>query len=86
MDSKNEQTNARLDEEAVHIRPTANRYDDPDADIGLDAYFVDGAISHRDEFGVTITVHHRGGFLRTNLSRSQAEQMRDALNKLLGVA
>jgi hypothetical protein len=83
-DSKNE-TNDRLDQEAIHIKPTVSRYEDPDADVGLDGYFVDAAISHRDEFGVTITIHNRSGFLRTNLSRSQAEQMRDAINKILGV-
>jgi hypothetical protein len=83
-DSKND-TNDRLDQEAIHIKPTVSRYEDPDADVGLDGYFVDAAISHRDEFGVTITIHNRSGFLRTNLSRSQAEQMRDAINKILEV-
>lgn len=83
-DSKNE-TNDRLDQEAIHIKPTVSRYEDPDADVGLDGYFVDAAISHRDEFGVSLSVHHRAGFTRTNLSRSQAAQLRDALNKLLAV-
>jgi len=77
--------NSRLDEESVHIVPTADRYEDPEADIGIDGYFVDAAISHRDEFGVSLSVHHRAGFTRTNLSRSQAVQLRDALNKLLAV-
>jgi hypothetical protein len=84
-DSKNEQTNARLDEEAVHIRPTANRYEDPDADVGLDGIFVDAAITMTGEFGISVSIHHRCGFHKTNLSRSQAEQVRDALNRLLGV-
>lgn len=81
----NDSKNDRLDQEAIHIRPTTNRYEDPDADVGLDGYFVDAAVSHRDEFGVAIAIHHRYGYHRTNLSRSQAEQMRDALNKLLAV-
>ena len=82
-DSKNE-TNDRLDQESVHILPTANR-DDPWADIGLDGLFVDAAISSTDQFGVAISIHHRAGFTRTNISRSQAVQLRDALNKLLAV-
>ena len=81
----NDSKNDRLYQGAIHIKPTNNRYEDPDADVGLDGYFVDVAISHRDEFGVTISIHHRCGFLRTNLSRQQAEQMRDAINKLLEV-
>lgn len=84
-DSKTEQTNSRLDEESVHIRPTAD-WSDPDADSGLDGFFVDAVGSMNGEFGVCLSIHHRCGYHRTNLSRSQAEQMRDALNKLLGVA
>jgi hypothetical protein len=82
-DSKNE-TNSRLDEEAVHIKPDAN-LDDPEADVGRDGIFVDAAISMNDQFGISVSIHHRWGFHKTNLSRSQAEQMRDALNKLLAV-
>lgn len=79
-DSKNQQ----LDEEAVHIRPTAD-LSDPEADVGLDGFFVDAAISMNGEFGVCLSIHHRCGYHRTNFSRLQAEQVRDALNKLLGV-
>lgn len=84
-ESKTEQTNARLDEEAVHIKPTTNRWEDPEADVGLDGIFVDAAITMTGKFGISISISHRWGFHKTNLSRSQAEQMRNALNHLLGV-